>query len=79
MAYDEKYGKITAEKKDLPDDEPVFLIRGQDAAAPSAISGYAAEAKAEGASDKHVERALARAREIRQWQDEHPARVKVPD
>lgn len=36
-----KYGRITSELKDLPAEEPVFLLRGQDILAPIAIELYA--------------------------------------
>jgi len=30
MAVDRKYGKVLVEKKNIPEDEPVFVIRAQD-------------------------------------------------
>ena len=37
----DKYGKITTEKKEIPADEPLFLFRGQDRFASTAIRFYA--------------------------------------
>jgi hypothetical protein len=79
MAHDAKYGRVTTEKKDIPDDEPVFLIRAQDEGAVSAINGYAEVAYSVGASDAFVEWVRTIADEIRDWQEEHRDRVKVPD
>jgi hypothetical protein len=42
MGYDPKYGKITLEKKpDIPDDEPLFVLRGQDKLAAGLVEQYA--------------------------------------
>lgn len=36
-----KYGKITVEKKEIPADEPLFLLRAQDKLAAGTIRYYA--------------------------------------
>lgn len=36
-----KYGRLMAERKDLPADEPMFVLRGKDLLAPSAVESYA--------------------------------------
>jgi hypothetical protein len=36
-----KYGRITAEFKAIPEEEPVFLLRGKDVLAPATIEMYA--------------------------------------
>ncbi len=41
MGIDAKYGKIKTEKKTIPDDEPVFLIRAQDALSGPIVRDYA--------------------------------------
>lgn len=39
---DVKYGTVTLEKKpDAPEDEPCFVLRGQDLLAPAAVRAYA--------------------------------------
>ena len=45
---DPKYGTITTEHKDIPPDEPVFLLRGQDVLATLALAGYACLLRAHG-------------------------------
>ena len=37
-----KYGKVTAELREIPEDEPVFVLRGKDVLAPTAVEGYSA-------------------------------------
>lgn len=73
----------------FPADEPLFLLRGQDAAAPDAIEDpvgegdpidYYDRAKAAGAAlDGHLEAVCQTAEEMRRWQAANPDRVKVPD
>lgn len=62
----------------IPADEPVFLIRGQDKAAPRALRRYALEAARQGAGDDIVNRTLAHAVAMEVWQKQHGG-GKVPD
>ena len=41
MGIDAKYGQIETKKGEIPDDEPVFLIRAQDALAGAIVRYYA--------------------------------------
>jgi hypothetical protein len=52
MAVDRKYGQVHV--PGIPSDEPVFILRGQDAAAAGAILFYAVEAQRVGAAPNHV-------------------------
>ena len=61
----------------IPDDEPVFLIRGQDLAAPDTLRHYAILAHAKGASSSLVIAALDHALEMEKWQRERAR--KTPD
>jgi hypothetical protein len=61
----------------IPEDEPVFLIRGQDFAGPFAVEAWARRARKEGASPEIVQRAYDQAKRMRQWQAKHVG--KVPD
>jgi hypothetical protein len=76
---DEKYGKVLTERGDIAEDEPLFIIRGQDAAAVPAIRAYALKASYAGASDEFVQQVEQQAEAISQWQKANPDRVKVPD
>lgn len=60
-------------------DEPVFILCGRDATAPTIIRAWAAEARARGTSDQKTAGAIAIAENMEQWQREHPELVKVPD
>jgi len=54
----------------IPDDEPVFLIRGQDLAAPDTLRAYAMNAHVAGAANDIVMATLDQARAMEQWQRE---------
>lgn len=79
MGYDSKYGRVTTEHGDIPDDEPVIVFRARDLLAPKAIRHYAGLCRDEGSPDFHVDLCTATAREFEDWQDDHPDRVRVPD
>jgi hypothetical protein len=60
----------------IPEDEPVFLLRGQDLAAPDTVEAWAARAELCGANSEIVRSAREQAQAMRLWQ----VRVaKVPD
>lgn len=61
----------------IPDDEPVFLLRGQDVSAPSAVRAYAMAFWSAGGSAEMVTLCRDWADEMDAWQKEH--REKVAD
>lgn len=61
----------------IPDDEPVFLLRGQDRAAPQVVEMWAKLAGGMGASIEIVSAALEQAEEMREWQRRRAQ--KTPD
>lgn len=76
MATEGKYGKILVEKKEIPEDEPVFLFRGQDPRAPNAVRRYAQECLAYGCPTEYVDDVFAAADRMSAWQKANPGRVK---
>lgn len=56
----------------IPDDEPVFLLRGQDSHAGATIRYWAERQQADGADDDLIEEILAWAQRMDQWAAEHP-------
>ena len=71
------YNRIQDPEGKIPDNEPVFLIRGQDAVAPEVVEFWAAKAQEAGADSRMVDAARRHAQRMRQWQDEHWS--KIPD
>lgn len=74
-----KYGRITAENKEIPEDEPLFIVRGKDRLAPALIEKYANLAEDYGASEEFVNEIWSLYWEMKDWQHAHPDRIKVPD
>lgn len=73
----EDYNRIQDPEGKIPENEPVFLLRGQDLAAPAILREYAMTAHAMGASDDLVLRTLHQARLMEAWQRE--VARKTPD
>jgi hypothetical protein len=70
----------------IPDDEPVFLIRGQDKVAPSVLRYWADRAEEEGAEKEIIDTVRRWAVEMEKWQlgaltmgVRMGGKVKVPD
>lgn len=61
----------------IPDDEPVFLIRGQDLAAIPAAEAWCEAAAHLGADQEIIDAVRRHIDVVRRWQREHAA--KVPD
>lgn len=78
MAAEGKYGRITTEFGDIPEDEPVFLLRGRDAATVAAIQSYEAVCVALGSPQRHLNGVQEARERIRMWQQENRSRVRVP-
>lgn len=91
-SWPEPKHEITVTGKDIPADEPLFLLRGQDVFAPAAIEAYADELEARAVTHRHAletaeelslleqsVQARAFATRLRMWQFENPERTKVPD
>lgn len=84
-----KYEGITVTGKDIPPDEPLFLLRSQDKLAPGAVEDYARAVEVEAGMTTDRAMALrleedaldvrAFALRMRRWQIENPDRVKTPD
>lgn len=79
MGHDGKYGRVTTERKDIPDGEPVIVLRAQDALAVEAIDYYRRRCDEEGAGDQHLMAIDRTAMAFEAWQREHPDQVKLPD
>lgn len=77
MALDEKYGKLKI--GNIPDDEPVFVLRAQDVVAMNTLENYAHQAEVMGAKKSFVKDVLAVRDSFQKWQDDNDDKVKVPD
>lgn len=71
------YNRIQDPEGKIPDDEPVFLLRGQDKVAPHIVELWALVAKNVGCAENIYVAALGQAQCMREWQQEHGS--KIPD
>lgn len=79
MGYSRKHGRVTTERKQVPDDEPVFVIRAADALACPLLSAYYNLCTKNGAAVDHAVSVEAEYTRFADWQEAHPERVKLPD
>lgn len=79
MGYDGKYGKVTTEHGDIPDDEPVIVFRGRDRIVPAMLRFYLEMCESNGSPPRHLSLIQRSAAEIVRWQNEHPEQVRTPD
>ena len=73
----EDYNRIQDPAGKIPEDEPVFLIRGQDKCGPETLRFWARLAAEQGAHKDIVHAAFDQASEMEFWQD--MCAQKVPD
>lgn len=79
MPYDGKYGHVTIERGNIPDDEPVIVFRGKDALVPEMLDYYRDQCVRNGTVAAHIHAVdFARAR-VSRFQSEQPEKVKLPD
>ena len=75
MAIESKYGRVTIECGDIPEDEPVFLFRAQDQLLPDILAYYAARCRSAGSPAHHIDGVDASRAEILEWQRTHTTQV----
>ncbi|MGI0148696.1 MAG: hypothetical protein ACREDF_04095 [Thermoplasmata archaeon] len=66
MAIEGKYGRVTTERKSIPENEPVFLLRAQDKLASPTVRIYAAMRRAAG-DEEGASQCEAIARLMESW------------
>ena len=68
MGYDLKYGRVTTEYGEIPDDEPVFLFRAQDKLAYPILISYLAMADGFGNFDEDaIDQIYEQAQSFKEW------------
>lgn len=71
------YNRIQDPADIIPEDQPVFLLRGQDALAPSLVKDWAIRLLAAGGDIKMAVMALEQSEAMREWQ--RTQAKKMPD
>ena len=74
MGMDGKYGKVTLEKKKIPDAEPLFVLRAQDKLASGVVKFYASQYKRATGDEEGYQGILKEAEAMEKW----PTK-KLPD
>lgn len=69
--------RIQDKEHKIPEDEPVFLLRGQDVLAPSLLLDWASRLRSIGGDPDLVDLVRVQAQRMVQWQNEHGC--KIPD
>lgn len=63
----------------IPEDEPVFVIRGKDKLAARAVAHWLDLAGEAGVDDEKLAKVAEHLADIEQFQKAHPERCKIPD
>ena len=78
MAVDRKYGKVTFEKGDIGEDEPVFVFRARDATVPDLLAEYWWLCDNAGSPQHHLDAIRDAKTDIEKWQKDNPDQVRIP-
>lgn len=71
----EDYNRIQDPEGLIPEDEPVFLVRAQDAVGPSVVEDWANRAESRGVDPEMVSKARKQANRMRQYQAMHGSKI----
>lgn len=76
MAVDSKYGRVTTERGDIGEDEPVVVFRAQDRLLGKVLGYYHLFCLKAGSPRHHLDAIMDARQRVIDWQAEH--RTKTP-
>lgn len=79
MGYDTRFGNVKTQHDNIPDDEPVFMVRARDKLSLDIIGYYMFRSIQAGSSRGHLQMVMGAIEEFRFWQEQHPEDMKTPD
>ena len=79
MGYDGKYGRVTTEHGDIPDDEPVIVFRARDVRSRGVLAHYYRLCEEGGSPIRHLRMVAQALVNFTSWQEANPEKVKEPD
>ena len=79
MGFDSKYGRVTTEYGDIPDDEPVIVFRARDARTVGMLAYYLDLCHQGGSPVRHIRLVAETMVKFLKWQADNPDKVRVPD
>lgn len=71
MGIDGKYGRVTTERGNIGDDEPVIVFRAQDRLLPKLLKVYKIMCELAGSPQRHLDLIHESAMTIKAWQVDH--------
>lgn len=78
MAIDRKYGRVTTERGDFGEDEPVVVFRARDLTLPKLLAYYHLFCVQAGSPRKHLDLIMATRDDVVRWQSKNEGRLRVP-
>jgi hypothetical protein len=75
MADDLKYGRVTLERGDIGEDEPVVVFRAQDKLVPFLLRFYRQLCMDHGSPERHLGGIEAAREQVETWQRDHYTQV----
>jgi hypothetical protein len=79
MGYDGKYGTVTTEHGNIPDDEPVLVFRARDMTTDKLLPYYAMLCMKAGSPLRHISMIWSAHMRFREWRKNNEQQVRVPD
>lgn len=79
MGHDGKYGRVTTEFGEIPDDEPVIVFRARDVTTDKLLPYYAMLCMKAGSPLRHIQLVFAAHVRFRQWRADNRDKVRMPD
>lgn len=78
MAIDNKYGRVTLERGDIGEDEPVVVFRARDVLLPDVLAFYLHKCWQLQSPEKHLALICRSQNQVHYWQIDHAEEVRVP-
>jgi len=70
---------LIKERLGIPEDEPIFILRGQDKITMGALDAYFTYAQMVGCDEKFINSLEEHISSIARWQHENLGKLKIPD
>lgn len=79
MGHDLKYGRVTTDFGEIPDDEPVIVFRARDVHTRGVLAHYLRLCDQSGSPARHLRLIAQNLGRFIQWQEENPDKLRFPD
>jgi hypothetical protein len=78
LGYDGKYGRVSTEHGDIPDDEPVIVFRARDVNTRAVLAHYLKLCDQGSSPVRHLRLIAEALHRFTGWQEKNPDKVRVP-